>query len=218
MKYGIELEFFVGQATTGDPVIAPAFKYTDNTDGNPVVGELRTGVHNSIIDCVFELRKLLFIEEEKLKKAGMELLLTPTIKVNGDFLKALRRDKTYVNRKVLDVLDEYSIYPGGEVGKEIPREQYKAALQINFSENDTFSYPTYNDRGKWEKTENKLISKPFNFIPIIAKGDEAFRADIERTERVKGVFTIKPGTHGDRIEYRSLPNDVNLLKVMETYR
>lgn len=34
--------------------------------------------------------------------------------------------------------------------------------------------------------------------------------------RVKGVFAIKSGILGDRVEYRSLPNIVPLDKIIET--
>lgn len=219
MNYGIELEFFVAD---GSYLPVPAYKVTHNLDGNPVIGEIRTDVHSNIVDCVFELQKLLYLEKERLKQAGFVMYHGSEVKVPDEFLQSLRKDKTYVNSKHVEVLEELSIYPKGKVGKLLPRGVYKASLQINFSNNREFTYPTYEkitveDKYRFQQSsEKKSYAGMFDYVSIIRKLDEVFAEDIAKTKRVKGVYAIKEGKLGDRIEYRSLPSTVYLNKIIET--
>lgn len=63
------------------------------------------------------------------------------------------------------------------------------------------------DRGSLP--EDKDISCLFNFTSIIYKLDEAYKTEIAATKRTKGVYAIKTGDFGERIEYRSLPNTIH---------
>lgn len=218
MNYGIEFEFFVEK----DGIIVPAYQATSNLDGNPVVGELKTGVHTNIIDCIFELKKFIFNEITALNNKGYNMRICPLIKVDDSFLVNLRKDKSYINRKQLDVLEEYSIYPGGLIGKMLPRKEFKASLQINVSKNNTFEYVKYKkitveDKYKYKSvTQKKQYSSVFNYLDLLYKLDVAFAQEIKNTNRVKGVYAIKDGILGTRIEYRSLPNTVDLEKIIKT--
>ncbi len=51
-----------------------------------MIGELRTGVHNNIIDCVFELKKLIHIEREALraKNCTMHIVHSVVFKDEGN--------------------------------------------------------------------------------------------------------------------------------------
>jgi len=205
LNYGIELEFFVKNS---EDKIIPAIEVTANVDGNPVIGEIRTGIHNNIVDCIFELKKLLFLEQEKLTKKICTLHLYDNIKVDNDFLKNLRKSNVYVENKHVAILEELSIYPKGSTGKVLSKNIIKASLQVNFSNNIELSYTK-------KKKEHKIYSNEiFDYIYFISKLDVAFKEDIIRTQRVKGVYAIKQGKLGKRIEYRSLPNDINLDKLL----
>lgn len=216
-NYGLELEFFVLK----DDKIIPAYTKTSNLDGNPVIGELRTKVHNNILDCVFELKKLLYLETEKLKAQGCTLSLTTIQKVDDEFLTGLRKSEDYTNKKEHTTLNELSIYLNGKIGKVLPKGVYKASLQINISDNKDVSYTEYtkvtvDDKYKYEsKTATKSYSGIFDYVSIIAKLDEAFKQELIDSQRVKGVYAIKKGELGDRIEYRSLPNNIDLDKLIK---
>lgn len=218
MKYGIEFEFFV---STIENTIVPAFLATTNLDGNPVVGELKTKVHDNIIDCVYELKKLIYLEEQELKKTNHYLLIKPEVNLTDDVLKSLRKNQTYVDKKEIEVLEELSIYSNGKTGKILKKGCYKASLQVNISENLTFNYLSYNridveDKHKYESVNNsKSYSSIFNYVSVINKLDNAFKDEINKTQRVKGVYAIKNGDLGKRIEYRSLPNNISLDKLIE---
>jgi len=215
-NYGIELEFFV---TDKEGNIVPAFKATTNLDGNPVIGELRTKVHNNIIDCVFELKKLIFIEKEKIEKAGFKFSLIPIAKVNDEFIKQLRREPKYINRKSLELLEEYSIY-GKKLSKVLPKGTYKASLQINISENNAFRFSEAVKVGKVyeSRQKEKSFAEVFNYVDLIATLDKNFKEEIATTGRVAGVYCIKDGELGNRIEYRSLPNTVDIDKLIQVLK
>ncbi len=211
MNYGLELEFFV---LTAQGLPAPAYKYTANLDGNPVVGELRTDVFPSLIDAYFDLQKKFYIESEALLKKGMAISLTPEIKVTSEFLIGLRKDRDYTSRKENDVLEELSVYDEEVVGKILDRDVFKASLQINLSDNETITQ-SYRDKDDKYQELKKEVSGVFDFSKIIKKFDKAFEDDIKSTDRVKGVYAIKQGIKGKRIEYRSLPNSIDLLKLLK---
>jgi hypothetical protein len=219
MNYGIELEFFVvDMADINKPI--PAYKSTNNIDGNPILGEIRTKIHDNICDCVFELKKLLYREETQLIDNKRLLRLASEMRFDKDTLLSLRKDALYSYRKEMEVLEEKSIYPNGKTGKFLPRDLCKASLQINFSENKDITYPEYEkvqveDKYKYvSSTRKKSYSGLFDYVSIIAKLDKYFANDIAEAGRVKGVYAIKSGELGDRIEYRSLPNTVNLDSLM----
>lgn len=217
MKYGIEYEFFVFN-DKNEPV--PAYLATSNLDGNPVIGELRTKIHDSIVDCIFELKKLIYLERSLLKLKNFSIHDQHFIKVSDEFLKKLRKDKTYVNTKELEVLEELSI-SSGKTGKMLPRGTYKASLQINFSENKVFNFFEYEkviveDKYKYAKSITaKMHSEVFDYVSILKKLDKAFAEEIKSTQRVSGVYAIKSGELGNRVEYRSLPNTISLDKLLE---
>jgi len=200
MKYGIELEFFV----TKDGEKVPAYRGTSNVDGNPVVGELRTGVFNSIGKCVFDLKRLIYQERLWLGKRGYVMHIIPEMTVNDDFIRNLRQDRHYTDKK--EYTDILSIY-GEAKYNVLPVNKFKASLQINVSK-DTVVRVT-------EDKEFIRGGSMFDYVGLISKLDNAFKDEIKASKRTKGIYAIKRGEVSDRIEYRSLPNTVDLYKIIE---
>jgi hypothetical protein len=217
MNYGIELEFFV---LDRELKLVPAYKATSNLDGNPVIGELRTGIHNNILDAVFEIKKNLFKETESLRKKGYLISRNQEKIVDNTFIKDLRKSYEYINRKETQFLEEFSIYSSGKTSKVLSRNKYKASLQINFSNNKELLYKEYDkvsigSNHKYiERQSKKDYSAVFNYVDLIKKLDYAFHYEIKEANRVKGVYAIKEGILGERVEYRSLPNTVDLNKII----
>lgn len=218
MKYGIEFEYFVSK----DAKIIPAYLATNNLDGNPFLGEIKTKPLDNIVDCVFELEKLIYLEKTKLESRGYKMEIIPVHQFSNEDIINFRKNKTAVDKKELEVLEEFSIYPNGKVGKLLKRGEIKASLQINFSQHKSFTYPefskvTVEDKYKYESsTKIKEYACLFNYVSIIKKLDEVYKEDITRTNRTKGVYAIKPGDFGDRIEYRSLPNIIRFENIIKT--
>lgn len=216
-NYGIEFEFFV---LDKDGVVVPAYTATPNLDGNPVIGEIKTGVHNSIVDCVFELKKLIYLEKTSLETKGFTMDVSPKKTVSDDFLKSLRQSHGFVDSKHLEVLKELSVYPNGRTSRPLRRQDFTASLQINFSQTRDITVPHYElitveDKHRYEKSnEVKSHSVVFDYLTTIFSLDESFRDEIDESHRVKGVYAIKDGILGDRIEYRSLPNNIDLDKII----
>lgn len=219
MKYGIELEFFI---VDSQEKLIPAYTVTSNLDGNPVIGEIRTKVHDNIVDCIFELKKLVFLEKEKLAKKNLKMDFSTIKTVDDEFLKGLRKSKEFISKKEHTVLEELSIYPKGATGKMLPRGTFKASLQVNLSDNKTFNYTEYErvsveDKYKYEsKQTSKSYSGIFDYVSIIHKLDEAFKEELKVSSRIKGVYAIKDGEFGNRVEYRSLPNNIDPEKLIKT--
>lgn len=216
IHYGIELEFFIKDK---EGVLVPAYKQTYNLDGNPLIGELRTAIHSNIIECIFELKMKLFVERKLLADKGFNLVLEPQIEVDGTLIKSLRSDASYINRKEHEVLEEKSIY-GKDTGKVLPTKTYKASLQVNMSDNYTFDYDrweqiTVENKSRWRRENaSRSHSEVFDYFSIISKLDKQFATEIKEAKRVKGVYAIKDGLKGKRIEYRSLPNNIDLDKLI----
>lgn len=61
----------------------------------------------------------------------------------------------------------------------------------------------------------RLPAALFNYVKPIYILDEAFADFIRGTQRIKGVYAIKKGEFGDRIEYRSLPNTISLDELLK---
>lgn len=221
MNFGIELEFFV---LNQKEEVVPAYLVTNNLDGNPILGELRTKVHNNIVDCVFELQKLAFLEKEKIESKGYKVDFSTEKIVSDEFRRNLRKQKEFVDKKEMTVLEEFSIYPKGSLGKMLPKGLIKASLQINFSDNKDFPYTVYEkvtveDKYKYDsKQERKNYSGVFNYVNLLFRLDQAFSKEITDTKRIKGVYAIKDGELGKRIEYRSLPNNICLEKLIKTLK
>ena len=208
MEYGIELEFFVKKGQN----IVPAYLYTKNLDGNILLGELRTGIHKNITDAVFELKKLIYLEELALKNKKCKLILkSEHLFTNKEIIDA-RNDSRYGNK---NFTEELSIYLEDYIPKVYAVENVKASLQINFSEN------IYNTIKISENSINNykefISSSLFNFPSIIRKLDNNFKEEINNTKRTSGIYSIKNGEKGKRLEYRSLPNTINLSKLLISF-
>lgn len=215
-KIGIEFEYFVSK----DGIIVPAYLATSNLDGDPFLGEIKTEPFDNIIDCLFELEKLIYLEKISLESRGYKMEIISAHQFSNENLINFRKDKGAVNKKELEVLEEFSIYPNGKLSKLLKRGQVKASLQISFSKHKSYSYPEFTKVTVDEKyrydvvTKSKDYSCLFNYVSIINRLDLQFSKDILDTQRTKGVYAIKEGIFGDRIEYRSLPNTVNLKSII----
>jgi hypothetical protein len=207
--FGIELEFFVDDSKGN---LVPAYKAGITTDGNPIIGEIRTNVHTDIVSAIFELKKLIFVTQKKLLKKDYHMVIIPSIEVPDTFLKNIRKSEEY--REFLgkkEYSDILCIY-GEENTSLLPNNKFVASLQLNISSNKTLSIA--NPAADYPYI-SKVISELFDYRKIILELDELFKADIERTNRNEGIYSIKEGEKGKRIEYRSLPNDIDFMKLLE---
>jgi len=208
-NWGIEFEYFIFDDKNE---FVPAFEAGGSTDGNPLIGELRTGVNKSLIDSVFELQKLIYLEEQRLKSKGFRIGSVQEVKLSNELLQRLRSSEKYIDNKQLEFLKEYSVY-GKKTGRVLPKNIVKASFQINVSDNATKTIHYTEDKER--KEEPFTYSKVFDFYSIIKGLDNLFAEEIRTSKRVPGVFAIKEGSKGNRVEYRSLPNLIDVNKLLE---
>jgi len=202
---GIELEFFVKEISTGK--IVPAYTVTRSLDGDPFIGEIKTGIHNNAYKLFYELKRLVHEENDNLNELGYEVSILPEYKMSNSQYLDLRKDRNYINNKELDLLEVFSIY-NRKAQKVLPRLLRKTSLQLNISENSKIYY-TDNNEEKF-----RYYSELFDYIPIIKSLDDNFSEEISDTNRIKGVCSFKEGDYGKRLEYRSLPSSIDLNKLL----
>ena len=206
--FGLELEFFIFDKKNN---LIPALKIIGiTTDGNPIIGELRTKVFPTLIEAIFDLNRLIYITEKKLKKLNYEIKFVSEVTVNDDFIKNIRKNiyyREYLGKKIYS--EVFSIY-GKENTNILPNNVFKASLQINISENSTVNFS--DDDGKWQSRDISIL---FDYINVIRKFDTKFKQEIVSSSRKKGIYSIKDGDMGKRIEYRSLPNTIKLFDLLE---
>lgn len=206
MKIGFELEAFClrerenweGGLGAGphplDPILVP--------DGMPFdecgwLVEIRSEPHTDITKAIYLLKAEQELVEAQAKKANCVLSYVPLFEIPRDLkVQAARRNgKGLISYK--------NIY-----GHETHKNSTKlatASLHISFTNERTYTY--------FDKENRKQEFKYPGFVDhakIIVGLDKAFKTEINRAKRNPGFYEIK--TDG-RIEYRSLPNDVDLNKV-----
>lgn len=202
-NYGIELEFFIIK----DGVPVPAYLHTNNLDGCQMIGEIKSIVSPDIVSVIFDTKKKLYQERVKLNANGLDLALISQATFTDQDLKERRRNQG----KEFKQLDEKSIY-FGRTGKLLPRKLFKASLPLNISDNKT-KFITSSRLSNGVLTDRSYhieYSETFDYFSIIRKLDLKFKKEIKESNRIPGVYAIKTGEKGLRIEYRSLPNNVDL--------
>jgi len=211
-KIGFEREYFLVN-DRGKLVINPSM-YGFTTDEFGVLVEARGKPSTNIDEAMLSL----MLEEQKLKKLAedqkMKLILEPNKKLSKEEMN--------------EVYGRYSKEPSkaenmyGKI-KELDFSRVNAGLHVHFSNAEnkkidkTVNYiflPNYKEKEKkvTEKETEEVIVNYFLNVPRIIKAmDTAFKKAIKESNRRLGEYEIKP--HG--FEYRSLPNNVELLKVAE---
>jgi hypothetical protein len=213
LNFGIEYEYFV---VDNNGKFVPPYRACCDLDGNALIAEIRTHVHPSLTDAVFELEMLLYKEDARLNKKGFSRSDQPCFTITPSTLAEFRQSG-YANFKYKEFTDEKSIYPRGKLGKQLSQLTLKASLQINISNNVEVARSVYymanavnGEKVSCTKRDTEVQSVLFDYPSIIFALDVANVASIRAAKRVKGVYSIKEGELGTRIEYRSLPNNASL--------
>jgi len=189
LKYGLEKEYFL--LKDGKPIVVSGFP----ADECGLLVEARGEPHYSITGAIFSLLSKDYELQTKAKKESLVLSDQPLMVIPHDVkLEAMRR--------FAKPLIKYENLYGHKAHKNSLREQ-TAGVHISFTSPQSYSY----DNGKIYK-----YNTIFDFVQIFKKLDKAFAEEIKSAKRLPGFYELK--TDG-RIEYRSLPANVNLFKVIE---
>jgi len=186
-RIGIELEEFCVNKDK-EVVLIPKDSYIPH-DGCGWLIEYRSEPCTDIVDAVFSLRAHEYKTTEKLKKFGVSGVREPIMKPSKEVRMAARK------RFIKSLVKFNNIY-GYQCHKNTLAEAV-AAVHISV---------TFSTEGK-----NGSINKVWDFPDFIRYMDNKFEKEISEAKRRPGFYEIKDD---GRVEYRSLPNNIDLTKLM----
>ena len=190
MKYGLEQEFFV---TKDSQLIGPVPPPL-TPDECGFLAEARGQPCFTIREAVFSLMADVYRLETEATKLGLTLVKEPILEVPRSVLLECRRKFT---KPTLDYQNLYGYQEHKNKGKKT------AGIHISFTDERVI----LND-----KKDPTTVNIIFDFVQIFRKLDLNFKAEIMAAKRYPGFYELKPDR---RIEYRSLPNNCDLLKIIE---
>lgn len=200
MKYGLEQEFFVARLTDDKPIFVGGLDRSLTPDECGFLAEARGQPHDNIREAVFSLLADVHRLECAAEKLGLKLMKVPNADVpEAEILKSRRM----YGKGVLTYQNLY----GHEAHRNGRRKT--AGIHISFTEFEQFHYTT----GKDCPVDKTFTYQPlWDFVQVFRKLDLAFKDEIRTARRNPGFYELKSD---GRIEYRSLPNDVDLMKIIK---
>lgn len=190
MLMGLEKEMFL-KNKDGEIVLVP----TDiPADGCGYLAEARGLPFNNIEEAVYSLKAAEHKIVSQAKKLDLTIDDSPVLKVSKELRLKARR---LYEKGVLKYENLYNFKDHRHSSNEAP-----SGVHISFT-NPTHIYSD----GKQFGSVNKL----FDFVQLFKYLDKAFASEIKASKRNPGFYEIKSD---GRVEYRSLPSNVDLDKVI----
>jgi len=198
MLIGLEKEFFL--LKDGKP--QPLTNLGLPCDECGWLVEARGGPHVSIIDAVFSLKSSIYKIERTLAAINAKLPADepPYVLSDEPVMKIDRAVKVKCARTFAKGLISYQNLHGYESHRNAVSEG-TAGVHVSF----TKSQAVFHDKKRYEYHCN------FDWPQIFMKLDKAFAEEIKASKRRPGFYELK--TDG-RVEYRSLPANVDLDKLI----
>lgn len=189
LKIGLEKEFFIQK--DGDYVIAP--------DGLPfdesgLLAEARGKAFSCPVEAVFSLNADIYRLQSKAKELAVNLLDNPIAVIP-------RQLRVKASRRFAKGLTKYQNLYGYEYHRN-NRNENTAGIHISFTQPQTIT----------EGKETFKYFAMFDWLQIFRKLDSNFKDEIKGSKRQPGFYELKSD---GRIEYRSLPSNTDLNKIIE---
>ena len=195
MRYGLEQEFFVVSGSCPDLGPFGPLPQSLTPDECGFLAEARGQPCFSIREAVFSLKADVYRLQGEAKKGNLILQDDPCLSVDRKVLLSCRR------AFAKPLLAYQNLYGYSEHKN---RNKKTAGIHISFSVERTIR-----DRaGK----EIATVKEMFDWAQIFRKLDAAFAAEIKAAQRHPGFYELK---QDGRIEYRSLPTNCDLMKIIE---
>lgn len=193
MKFGFELEAFTFGADE-QPILAPSGLPKDECGW---LAEIRSEPHDNVTKAFALLDAERRIVEKQAKLLGCVLLYEPLFEIPRDLkVEAARRG----GKPPIKYRNLY-----GHQTHKNPTRLATASLHISVT-NAELVWFTDSNRSQQSKPYPGFI----DYAVLVTTFDKAFKAEIAKAKRNPGFYEVKPD---GRIEYRSLPNDVDLNRV-----
>ncbi len=198
LHFGLEKEFFVYRRIVVFPEgegreYTLASKYGLPHDDCGYLVESRSRPMNSIVEAVFNLRAQIWEIEKAASIKGLVLDDTPVMKLPPSLLLEARR----LHAKGVISYRNYR----GHTQHRNSRSEQTAGLHISITDQKFYNY---GDK-RYEYNTN------FDWMAIFWRLDVAFKDEIRAAKRNPGFYEVKSD---GRVEYRSLPANVDLDRVI----
>jgi hypothetical protein len=200
IKFGIEKEFFLVNSK-GETVVPAEVDNTLPIDSCGYLVEIRGEASGNIYDAVYSVLSKEAEVRDKLPK-GFKLSEKPIMTLKDTFLDHVRRHY----EKGLVKYENYL----GFLNHKLTENQRTAGIHLSIT--DTQEFTPYDYKKKIYMRDHKITYfKCFDYIKYFLTLDREFEKEIAKASRNKGFYELK----GDgRIEYRSLPNNIDLSKLI----
>lgn len=196
VKFGVEIEYFV--ATRGGRQTLPPEGLVP-VDESQYLVECRGEPRRSIAEALGEVEGQRLKYQHLLDGTGLQLVKMPYAQLPRDLLLEARR------RGSKPPIRWRNLYGY----KEHPFKSFqKAGLHLSISSPKVLT-EWVDDK---QKVTLRVASQLFDWYGFMKGLDEAFKEEIKEAKRRPGFYIIH---HGWRAEYRSLPNNVDLGKLVE---
>lgn len=194
LQIGLEQEFFV-RNSNNELVIAPAEL---PHDGCGLLAEARGLPFFSPEEAVFSLKADVYRLTNQALKMGYALINSPVEKISKQL--RLKAGRAFAK----EIVKHQNIY-GFEDHRNADNEQ-TAGIHISFTNPTTVVH---------EHGSPSVVYGMFDWLSIFKKLDEEFAPEIKAAKRNRGFYELKSD---GRIEYRSLPANVDLDKIIEVLK
>lgn len=191
MKYGLEQEFFLKDVEGNFVIPVPK---TLPYDESGFLVESRGKPFENITDAVYSLMGETHKIIRKLP-VGFSLDISPFAAIN-------KAQKFAVRREFSKGTNNYQNLYGYEYHKTSQNE-HTAGIHISFTREESVYIPNSTPR---------VVNAMFDFVQLFRYLDKQFSSEIKDAKRRPGFYEIKSD---GRIEYRSLPSNTSLDKIIE---
>ena len=195
LKIGLEKEFFIVNAD-GQPQLTPMEIPHDDCG---LLVEARGQPSYSPEEAVFSLSADVYKLDRQAVAKGLRIVDTPIMKID-------RATRLLAARQFAKGLLQYqNIYRFKD--HRHSWGEMTAGIHISFTKE--------RDMGRNEDKVPLKVNIMFDWLQIFKQLDEAFAPEIKASKRNPGFYELKPD---GRIEYRSLPANTDLNKIIETLK
>lgn len=199
MKYGLEKELFILKDNQIQMVpTSSGLPY----DESGVLIEARGNPSTDIVEAIYSLKAEEYRIITLAQKLGFEVSDQPLAQVTRDFKREVRR---HYAKGLISFQNMYNFKDNRHSQNEIT-----AAVHISFTSPEIKS--VYVSKNKYESI---TVNGFFDFIKYVKALDKAFKEEIKQSKRNPGFYEVK---YDGRVEYRSLPSNVDLHKLIDVIK
>lgn len=193
LKIGLEKEAFL--LKDGVPVVVPNELPKDDCG---LLVEARGQAFTDPTQAIFSLKGAFHDIETKAAKLGFTVDESPIKEIDRDIVRKASRTHT---KGLIQFRNLYGFKDHKHTTKEFP-----SGIHISFTKERHYST---------KDGYQGIINEMFDFPSLFRYLDKTFKEEIKAAKRNPGFYEIKPD---GRIEYRSLPSNIDLNKVLDTLK